>query len=155
MEDLQKIHDAGLFHGNLSQFLYAFLLGTLFGFLYCRTGHLWHAILLHAAVNFVGSILPMAVLRHVDLDALTGELPTTPEALAPLLPSLLLLFAYGIAVFAVPVTGAYFLYRYRKVFLPREDSCLLPRGERSAVFLSVGFGRALLTALSLIVLSYL
>lgn len=145
----------GLFHGNLSQFIYAFLLGTLFGFLHCRTGKLWHTILLHAAVNFMGSILPLTVLRSIDPRALSGELPTVPEELAPLIPSLLLLFAYGIAVFAITVTGAYLLYRYRKVFLPGEDFCLLPRGERRKVFLSVGFALALLTSLSMIVLSYL
>ncbi len=145
----------GLFHGNLSQFIYAFLLGAFFGFLYCRTGRLHHAILLHAAINFVGSILPLLVLRLVDLDALTGEPPTTSEELLPLVPQLLLLAAFGLLVLGAVAIGAFFLYRYRKVLLPREGTCLLKRGERARVFLSVGGVLAALTSLFLIVLSYL
>ncbi len=145
----------GLFHGNLSQFIYAFLLGAFFGFLYCRTGRLHHAILLHATINFVGSILPLLVLRLVDLEALTGELPTDPEGLAPLIPQLLILAAFGTLVLGAVAVGAFLLYRYRKTLLPREGACLLARGERGRVFLSVGALLAALTSLFLIVLSYL
>ena len=145
----------GLFHGNLSQFVYAFLLGAFFGFLYCRTGRLRHAILLHAAINFVGSILPLLVLRGVDLEALSGEGAMTPEELAPLLPQLFLLAGYGMLVLGAVAVGAYLLYRYRKTLAPREGACLLERGELGRVFLSVGGVLAALTALFLIVLSYL
>ena len=145
----------GLFHGNLSQFIYAFLFGALLGFLYCRTGRLRHTVLLHAALNLVGSILPLLVLRAVDPVLLSGEPPATPEELLPLLPQLLLVAGYSMLVLGTVVTGAYLLYRYRKTLLPREGGCLLEGGERGRVFLSAGGMLAALTSLALIVLSYL
>ena len=41
----------GLFHGNLNQFFYAFLLGLVLAELALSTGCLWQAVLLHALVN--------------------------------------------------------------------------------------------------------
>lgn len=53
----------GLFHMNLAQFLYAFLLGCLFSYLTLRTGTIRLTILLHSAVNFTGSVLPVIALK--------------------------------------------------------------------------------------------
>ena len=53
----------GLFHMNLAQFLYAFLLGCLFSYLALRTGTIRLTILLHSAVNFTGSVLPVMALK--------------------------------------------------------------------------------------------
>lgn len=53
----------GLIHGNLSQFFYAALLGMLFGAVYCYTGSLKHSILLHMAVNFMGGVYSLIMVR--------------------------------------------------------------------------------------------
>ncbi|MBR6025103.1 MAG: CPBP family intramembrane metalloprotease [Methanobrevibacter sp.] len=45
-----------LFHGNLSQFFYAFLLGAFFAYVYIKTGKIIYTIILHAFVNFYGSV---------------------------------------------------------------------------------------------------
>ena len=45
----------GLFHGNLNQFAYAFLLGMFLAFLYVKTGELKVTIGLHMCINFMGS----------------------------------------------------------------------------------------------------
>ena len=37
----------GLFHGNLNQFVYAFVLGLCFGFIYVKTGNIRYTIGLH------------------------------------------------------------------------------------------------------------
>ena len=51
----------GLFHGNLSQFLYAFALGVVFCYLYAKTGNLLYTIALHIIVNLFGLMLaPLA-----------------------------------------------------------------------------------------------
>lgn len=47
----------GLFHGNLSQFFYAFAVGALFAYVVLRTGCLWQTMLLHALVNGTSLIL--------------------------------------------------------------------------------------------------
>ncbi|MFQ9918991.1 MAG: lysostaphin resistance A-like protein [Flavonifractor plautii] len=62
---------SGLFHGNLNQFFYAFLLGLVLAELALSTGCLWQAVLLHALVNLF-SILwgrlggPVVVTRCAD-----------------------------------------------------------------------------------------
>lgn len=53
----------GLFHGNLNQFAYAFLVGMFFAFIYVKTGNIKYTIILHMLMNFVGSILPAVILR--------------------------------------------------------------------------------------------
>ncbi len=58
----------GLFHGNLSQFPYAFALGCFFAYIYIRTGRIGYSILLHAIVNFFGSIVATFVLNRFDYD---------------------------------------------------------------------------------------
>ena len=45
-----------LFHGNLSQFFYAFLLGGFFAYIYIKTGKIIYTIICHLIVNFYGSV---------------------------------------------------------------------------------------------------
>ncbi len=42
----------GLYHGNVVQFIYAFIMGMVFALVYKRTGILWTAIVAHLAANF-------------------------------------------------------------------------------------------------------
>ena len=46
-----------LFHANLSQLLYAFVLGAAFCYIYVRTGKLRYTIALHITINIIGSVL--------------------------------------------------------------------------------------------------
>ena len=65
----------GLFHGNLTQFFYAFLLGMILAFVYVRTGNILHTIGIHACINFLGGVLPIlapAATFLVMLVALAG-----------------------------------------------------------------------------------
>ncbi len=53
----------GLVHMNLSQFFYAVATGVVFGYVRLKTGSIKPTILLHAAVNFVGSVfMPMVAV---------------------------------------------------------------------------------------------
>lgn len=47
----------GLFHGNLSQFFYAFFLGGFFAYVYTKTGKVIYPIILHSAINLIGSVV--------------------------------------------------------------------------------------------------
>ena len=51
----------GLFHGNLSQFFYAALLGMILAYVYIRTGNILYTIGIHACINFLGGVLPLLV----------------------------------------------------------------------------------------------
>lgn len=41
----------GLFHGNLNQYLYAFVIGLVLAYVVLKTGRLWQTVLLHALLN--------------------------------------------------------------------------------------------------------
>ena len=63
----------GLFHGNFSQFFYAFVLGWIFGYVVVRTGCLWQTILLHALVNSISTcLLPLAALHGTAAVSILG-----------------------------------------------------------------------------------
>lgn len=57
-----------LYHGNLSQILYAFVLGAIFAYVVLKCGNIKYSILLHMSVNFCGSVLfPMIVSLENEL----------------------------------------------------------------------------------------
>lgn len=58
----------GLFHGNLNQFAYAFLLGLFLAFLYVKTGELKVTISLHMCINFMGAIVSVLLLKAIHLE---------------------------------------------------------------------------------------
>lgn len=57
-----------LFHGNLSQLLYAFFIGAIFCWVYARTGRLRYTMALHIGINAVGILLaPLALQNQTAL----------------------------------------------------------------------------------------
>ena len=57
-----------LFHGNLNQFVYAFLLGIFFAFVYAKTRDVKYSMILHMAINFMGSFASTIVMRLSGYD---------------------------------------------------------------------------------------
>ena len=51
----------GLFHGNLTQFFYATVLGMILAYVYIRWGNILFTIGIHACINFLGGVLPVLV----------------------------------------------------------------------------------------------
>ena len=51
----------GLFHGNLTQFFYATVLGMILAYVYIRWGNILYTIGIHACINFLGGVLPQLV----------------------------------------------------------------------------------------------
>ncbi len=60
----------GLFHGNLTQFVYAFLLGGLLAYIYLKTGRVTVTIAYHIVLNFIGSVVPLLALKATDIDGM-------------------------------------------------------------------------------------
>ena len=50
-----------LFHGNLSQFFYALILGLIFGYIAIKTNSIRYNIILHIIVNIFGSVIMPAL----------------------------------------------------------------------------------------------
>lgn len=66
-----------LFHGNLSQFFYAFLLGGFFATIYIKTGQIKYTIGLHMIINFIGSVVSLFVTQPLTQLASGATLPST------------------------------------------------------------------------------
>lgn len=62
----------GLYHANLSQFFYAFLLGLLLAYAYFYTGTLKTSVLLHMLFNLYGSFVVFLLPENGVLPALYG-----------------------------------------------------------------------------------
>lgn len=56
----------GFFHGNISQFFYAFLLGGFFAYVYIKTGKIIYTIILHIIVNLMGSVVSLFVVESTQ-----------------------------------------------------------------------------------------
>ena len=125
----------GLLHMNLYQFFYAFALGLVFAYIYLRTGRLRYTAILHAIINFMGSVIAPWVLEVANADVLATLDPTMPteELLAlymEILPGLLVTLAYSLVLIGFFIAGlVLFIIKVgRLVWKPASDQ--LP--ERTA-----------------------
>ncbi len=83
----------GLLHGNFTQFFYAALLGAFLAFIYVRTGKLQYTIGLHMILNFIGSALPLLLMRGSNiLEVISADM--TDEQLMEMLPDLIPLLLF-------------------------------------------------------------
>ena len=80
----------GLFHGNINQFFYAFLLGGFFAYIYIKTGNIKYTILLHIIINLMGSVVSLFVVSSVE--NITSGL-IQPSDIAIIIIYLLIIFA--------------------------------------------------------------
>lgn len=97
----------GLFHSNLFQFFYAFLLGMILAYIYTRSGKLRWCIAMHAVINFLGSIAVPGLAALVSADAEQLDMVGLFVAL------FLSLWTYGLMAAAVVLICT--LWRTRKL----------------------------------------
>jgi membrane protease YdiL (CAAX protease family) len=135
----------GLFHGNFTQFFYAFGLGLMFAFVYCRTGKLRYSIGLHMIINTLGSVLAPYVLSKIDLDALEiisqmkPDDPKMTEMAIDVMPGLLLVLAYAGVLLVMAIVGLVLLIVRRKRFTLEKAELPIPKGKRMlTVWINVG-----------------
>lgn len=57
----------GLFHGNLRQFIYAFPIGVIFSYIYMKSKNIVYPIIVHSAVNLMGSVITPNILTEKNL----------------------------------------------------------------------------------------
>lgn len=123
----------GIAHGNFQQFFYAFALGCLFAYIYCKTGKIRNTIFFHMWINFSGSILSPLLLRFAQAQGVydeAGPSLTDPKALAAMAG----LIGFSAIQVLTAITGLilFFVFKHYICFYPgiRE----IPKGKR---FLSV------------------
>ena len=137
----------GLFHMNLFQFFYAFLLGVMFGYIYMRTSKLRYSTAMHMIINFNGGVLAPWILTRVDLDQLdkvsqaaeNGNVAAMEQWASQNATGLAIMLVYFLLYGAMVLVGFVLLIRnFRKAeFYTAPEE--LPRGVRAkTVYGNVG-----------------
>ena len=103
----------GLFHGNLNQFFYAFLIGGFFADVYIKTGKIIYTILLHLTVNFFGSIISVIVGNSLNNMNTMANLPIADAGI------LIIYFLVYVLIVIVGVIGL--LKNYKKISLLKDN----------------------------------
>ncbi|MBQ2802516.1 MAG: CPBP family intramembrane metalloprotease [Lachnospiraceae bacterium] len=134
----------GLFHGNLSQFIYATTLGMFLAFLYVKTGNLKITISLHMIINFMGGIVSVLLLRAIKYDELLilTETATEEQLMNFVMENALGYMAYGLYamfLFVMVITGLVLFIVFRKKFRLVPGEISIPKKKRfQTVFLNLG-----------------
>lgn len=135
----------GLLHQNLFQFFYAFALGSLFAYVYVRTGRIRYTVILHALINFLGSVAAPAVVSMLSSDAMTSlmsELEAgkmTVETLTEAAPGMIFVLLYPTALLGVSIWGLVLLILKSRQLVWKQAELQLPRGQAlKAALLNAG-----------------
>ncbi|MCR5619859.1 MAG: CPBP family intramembrane metalloprotease [Lachnospiraceae bacterium] len=151
----------GLFHGNLTQGVYAFLLGCFMAYVYLRTGRVTITIVYHIVLNFIGSIVPLLALNATDLDGIrevisTGDDELLAEYVEKNIDSFMIYGLYAMSVIGVMVIGMILLI----VLLAtgkinfRPGRFTIPKGRRfGTVIINVGMILFILSGIAEILLN--
>jgi len=144
----------GLFHGNLTQFFYAFGLGCMFAYVYLRTGKLHYTMLLHAIINGFSVFLSQLAGSVPDSSSVLEAGFEDPSALIKAvqgnLPVYLGIALLGIAEVALLIAGILLLIKKRKQVVLFTAPMELPKSGRfKAVFVNWGMGIFALLALGM------
>jgi len=120
----------GLFHGNLYQFFYAFILGMIFAWVYVRSGKLILPVILHGIINFMGSVIGPAVARNLESTDVSGY---TSEEIMNLPPEILMkagmVWLYSMFIVVAALAGAVLLVVMRRKFVMEAGIVTIPKGS--------------------------
>lgn len=109
----------GLFHANFSQFFYAVGLGFIFAYVTLKTGTIKYSIILHIAINIVGSVIMPAIVGDGSNIALIG--------------------VAGFILIAITIIGIVLLIINRKNIHLSEGEIKLEKGRvTKTIYLNVG-----------------
>lgn len=141
----------GLVHGNFSQFFYAFGIGLIFGYVYCRTKNVWYTISFHMIINGVCGILTGYISGKIDsegleslLESIGGQL-SNEEAMKLLsemgkyIAPMLALGIISIAVLALAIAGIVFFAKgVKNVYLADCSYDISAEKVRTAAYANAG-----------------
>lgn len=145
----------GLFHGNFSQFFYAFALGLVFGYVYLKTGRLRYSVGLHMLINFLGGVAAPAILNRVDYAALDAADAAGTGIMEALISSHMLpLLIYIALMLSLALAGLVLLCIKSRSIRFRTAAMELPRaGRLRTVFWNEGMLLLIVGCLALFALN--
>ena len=137
----------GLFHTNLHQFFYTAVIGMIFAYIYTISGRIRYSIILHMTFNFVHGVLPMIMLKYMDLESLMSMADgkvTDPEVQRKVFemmtnPAFAGLLLYSVILFGLWLAGLILWCINSSKIKVNDKASPLPIGEgRKVAFVNVG-----------------
>ncbi|MEE3399376.1 MAG: CPBP family intramembrane glutamic endopeptidase, partial [Eubacterium sp.] len=137
----------GLFHTNLHQFFYATIIGFLFAYIYTISGRVRYTMILHMTFNFIHGILPMAIVKNLDLDSLSAISESdvmNPEVQKQVFelytnPAFLGLLGYGLLIIGLWIAGlVLWIINHKKIKVDDSNSPLPIKEGKYIPFINVG-----------------
>lgn len=146
-----------LFHMNLFQVPYTFLLGAIFAYLYLRTGRLFYPIVFHVIINFLGSVVAPFLVSVVDMELLNqilyGADAAALEALATMDWGTAMYILYTIAL---PILSGFgillFMMKRKKIAFQPTLYELPPQGCIRIVYGNMGMILYIIFCLAIVVI---
>ena len=137
----------GLFHANVYQFLYAFLIGFILSTIYIKTKKIIYPIIIHMIFNFFGSIvLPLQeyLVNNMPAELLEIDITMSPEKILDLIPDnigMLMLVSMavilvGLGMLTAAIIGTVFFFKNKTFFKLYRAEIDVPKNK----FLMVMFG---------------
>lgn len=131
----------GLFHGNLVQFSYAFLIGMLFGFIYIKTRNILYPIALHVGINFLGSFISSIILDvsgAMDIMSITDQAEMM-SAIMENIGGMAIYGLYSLLIIGMTIAGIVLFIVNRKKFQVSSGEVVIEKGQRfKTIFLNLG-----------------
>lgn len=123
-----------LFHGNLNQFAYAFVLGLFWGFLYAKTGSVKYTIWMHMCINFLGSVPGMLMMRSEAYQGIltlasADDLQQLALFLSEHVAELILFMVYSLAIIIFALSGIVLFFINLKKMRLNSGEIVLPKGQ--------------------------
>lgn len=132
----------GLFHGNFSQFFYAFGLGMLLAYIYIRYGKVKYNIAIHMVVNFFGGILATLLVKNMGMEAIMQDPTDTNammEAVFEHLGAWMGMIFFGLFILAMMIAGlVLFIVKFRHAKLLPGERTLSGKQQLSVMLLNLG-----------------
>lgn len=138
----------GLFHGNFGQFFYAFGVGLLFGYIYCRTGKIKYSIILHMIINTVNAVIIPYIFSRIDWAPFQEllrmrkrgvDISNEQALLEEAMPGITVILVLGLGIVIFGIIGLVLLIITRKRFILDKAEAQIPEGRRFlTVWMNIG-----------------
>ncbi|MBS6644175.1 MAG: CPBP family intramembrane metalloprotease [Clostridiaceae bacterium] len=128
----------GVSHGNFYQFFYAFALGAILAYVYCKTSRLRYTVIMHMMINSSSVILLMMMKFPGVNDILNSQIITDRQLLSAL-PGMLLIFLYELAAIGLTVAGiVLFICFFKKISFEKGEKALYGFQKFKTIFCNMG-----------------
>ncbi|WP_215700133.1 type II CAAX endopeptidase family protein [Clostridium sp. MCC353] len=128
----------GVSHGNFYQFFYAFALGAILAYVYCKTSRLRYSVIMHMMINS-SSVILLLLMKFPGINEILNSEIITDRQLLHALPGMILILLYELTAIGMTVGGiVLFICFFRKISFEKGERALYGFQKFKTIFCNVG-----------------